>query len=85
MIAFDILDQSGAPDGPAAKEVCARALHEGLIVLTCGQSGQAIRILVPLTVSDEILDEGLEALERALLPAIASSSNATLARTEAAA
>jgi len=69
MIAFDIVDEHGNPDGAEAKRVAARALAAGLLLLTCGQFGQAIRILVPLTASDEILDEGLDALERALIPA----------------
>lgn len=68
MVAFDILDSQGAPDGPEAKRVCARALAAGLVLLSCGQFGQAIRILVPLTASDELIDEGLDALEAALKP-----------------
>lgn len=67
MIGFDILDKDGNPDGIEAKRVTARALHKGLVVLTCGAHGQAIRILVPLTVSDEVLDEGLAVLAGALV------------------
>lgn len=69
MIAFDIVKAGGgnAPDGDAAKAVCARAAEEGLILLSCGAFGQAIRILVPLTASDETVDEGLCRLERALM------------------
>lgn len=69
MIAFDILDANGNPDGAEAKRVCARALDAGLVLLSCGQHGQAIRILVPLTASDALLDEGLALLEQALTPA----------------
>lgn len=68
MIAFDIVDMNGHPDGIEAKKVCARALDAGLILLSCGQFGQTIRILVPLTASDAILEEGMIALERALTP-----------------
>ncbi|MBP6112543.1 MAG: 4-aminobutyrate--2-oxoglutarate transaminase [Sphingobium sp.] len=68
MIAFDIVRADGTPDGVEAKRVCSRALSEGLILLTCGHQGQAIRILVPLTASDALIDEGLDALERALVP-----------------
>ena len=68
MVAFDVVDKDGWPDGAEAKRICARALEAGLILLSCGQSGQAIRILVPLTVSDDILEEGLAALEIALRP-----------------
>jgi 4-aminobutyrate aminotransferase / (S)-3-amino-2-methylpropionate transaminase / 5-aminovalerate transaminase len=66
MIAFDVVDERGAPDGIEAKRLSLRALCEGLIILTCGQQGQTIRVLVPLTVPGDILDEGLTKLERAL-------------------
>lgn len=68
MIAFDVLDPAtDAPDGAEAKHVCARALEAGLILLSCGTQGETIRILVPLTASHAILNEGLDALETALL------------------
>lgn len=67
MVGFDILDADGKPDGAAAKRVTTRALDLGLVLLTCGTQGQAIRILVPLTVSDAVLDEGLDLLGQALL------------------
>jgi 4-aminobutyrate aminotransferase/(S)-3-amino-2-methylpropionate transaminase len=68
MIGFDIVDpDTGAPDGDGAKAVCARALEAGLILLSCGTQGETIRILVPLTVSDDVLDEGLSALDTALM------------------
>ena len=67
MIGFDIVDDQGNPDGAEAKAVTVRALEKGLVVLTCGVHGQALRILVPLTASDEILEEGLAILGDALL------------------
>ena len=82
MIAFDMVDRDGAPDGAEAKRVCARALEAGLILLSCGQFGQAIRILVPLTASDAIVDEGLNALERAVtLETPTSAASDTKAET----
>ena len=68
MTAFDIVKSRGTsdPDGDAAKRVTAKALENGLILLSCGIYGETIRILVPLTASDAILDEGLAALEAAL-------------------
>ena len=68
MIGFDVLDSApgGEPDGPGAKRVTQRALAEGLILLSCGLRGETIRILVPLTISDHMLEEGLGKLERAL-------------------
>lgn len=67
MVGFDILDpKTGQPDGQTARDVVVRALNRGLIVLSCGYRGETIRILVPLTVSDEVLDEGLRILSDAL-------------------
>lgn len=73
MIGFDIVSSAERrePNGTGAKEVAARALQGGLILLTCGTHGETVRILVPLTVPDAILEEGLDILERALLqPAV---------------
>jgi 4-aminobutyrate aminotransferase/(S)-3-amino-2-methylpropionate transaminase len=68
MIGFDIVKDIEArePDGATAKLVTARAFERGLVVLSCGTFGETIRILVPLTVSDAVLREGLDALEQAL-------------------
>jgi 4-aminobutyrate aminotransferase/(S)-3-amino-2-methylpropionate transaminase len=74
MVAFDIVGRDGRLDGAMAKQVCARARDEGLILLSCGQEGQAIRILVPLTAPDTLIDEGLAMLERALAGASAGTA-----------
>ena len=47
------------PDADLAKRITAEATQRGLILLTCGTYGNVIRVLVPLTASDAILDEGL--------------------------
>lgn len=67
VISFDVLKGlGGEPDGPAAKLITRRALERGLILRSCGSSGETIRILVPLTISDQGLVEGLDTLEQAL-------------------
>ena len=68
MIAFDLVARRGAlaPDGAAAKRVTTRALEEGLILLSCGVSGETIRLLYPLTIEDETFNEGLTRLSAAL-------------------
>ncbi|MXO66687.1 aspartate aminotransferase family protein [Altericroceibacterium endophyticum] len=66
MVAFDVLDENGDYDPAEAKAIVSRALEEGLCILTCGAMGQAIRILVPLTIEDDHLHEGIAMLERAL-------------------
>ena len=42
------------------------ALEHGLVLLSCGTNFNVIRILVPLTASDAVLDEGLAMLEESL-------------------
>lgn len=44
----------------------ARALERGLLLLSCGVSGESIRFLAPLTTPFGILDEGLDVLEQSL-------------------
>jgi 4-aminobutyrate aminotransferase/(S)-3-amino-2-methylpropionate transaminase len=68
MIAFDIVKERGSdtPDAEVTKKVTQKATEEGLILLSCGVNFNTIRVLVPLTAQDEILDEGMEKLERAL-------------------
>ncbi len=48
----------------------AEALKRGLILLSAGTLGNVIRVLVPLTVEDAVLDEGLAVMETALKAAI---------------
>ncbi len=69
MIAFDIVKSRGThePDGDVAKRVTTLALANGLVLLSCGIYGETIRILVPLTASDTVVDDGLDRLEKALV------------------
>ena len=71
MIGFDIVKSRGSyePDADATKKVTTFAIENGLILLSCGVYGNVVRILVPLTVSDAVLDEGLATIEAALAAA----------------
>jgi 4-aminobutyrate aminotransferase / (S)-3-amino-2-methylpropionate transaminase / 5-aminovalerate transaminase len=71
MIAFDIVKDrvSQEPDADATKRVTQAALAEGLVLLSCGVHANTIRLLMPLTISDALLDEGMAKLERALVAA----------------
>ncbi len=68
MVGFEIFAGRGTsePDPVATKRVTTRALEEGLVLLSCGVFANTIRILVPLTVEDAVLEEGLAKLEAAL-------------------
>jgi 5-aminovalerate/4-aminobutyrate aminotransferase len=49
-----------------ASRVTASARERGLVVLACGLYGNVIRILVPLTIDDALLERGLDLLEESL-------------------
>jgi 4-aminobutyrate aminotransferase/(S)-3-amino-2-methylpropionate transaminase len=61
-----VTNAAGETDGAVAKAVTAAALDLGLILLSCGTKGETIRVLVPLTASDELIDEGFDIVEKAL-------------------
>jgi 4-aminobutyrate aminotransferase/(S)-3-amino-2-methylpropionate transaminase len=44
----------------------AAARERGLLLLSCGLHGEAIRLLPPVTIGDEELTRGLDALEAAV-------------------
>ena len=48
-----------------ASRVTAAARERGLVLLSCGLYGNVIRILVPLSIDDELLERGLGLLEEA--------------------
>jgi 4-aminobutyrate aminotransferase/(S)-3-amino-2-methylpropionate transaminase len=61
MVAFELARAGDVkqPDADMAKRIVAEAARRGLILLTCGTWGNVVRIMVPLTASDALLDEGL--------------------------
>jgi 4-aminobutyrate aminotransferase/(S)-3-amino-2-methylpropionate transaminase len=68
MVAIELC-KGGDLKQPAAdmtKRLVAEATRRGLILLSCGTYGNVIRILVPLTASDAIVDEGLAIIDASL-------------------
>ena len=67
MFAVEFSDpRTGRPD-PATTVAVAAACHkQGLVVLTCGTDSNVLRLLPPLVIEDDLLDEGLSILERAV-------------------
>jgi len=53
-------------DKTAAERVQRRCLADGVIILTCGPDGNVLRLIPPLTMTDDELDHGLEVLAKAL-------------------
>lgn len=53
-------------DGDLADKVSVAAFEAGLLAETAGPSGQVVKLLPPLTISDAELDEGLAVLDGAI-------------------
>ena len=62
MLAFELVEQS--PE--RAKAIVDAAFERGLLLLSCGLYGNVVRLLPPLTISDEELEDGLGLLDDAL-------------------
>ena len=67
MIGIELQDpKTGEPDGAAVMDVLDRGLGKGVLFYLCGNSGEVIRMIPPLTVTKEQIDEGLDMLEAVL-------------------
>ncbi len=72
MVAMELVKDrtSKAPAKELTGKLQAEALKRGVILLSAGTLGNVIRVLVPLTVEDEVLEEGLDVMEQALKAAV---------------
>jgi 4-aminobutyrate aminotransferase/(S)-3-amino-2-methylpropionate transaminase len=62
MLAIELPEKSSE----RASRVTAAARERGLVLLSCGMYGNVIRILVPLSIDDALLERGLDLLEESL-------------------
>ena len=69
MLALELVEDRDTKEPAAALTAAttAAARERGLVLLSCGIYGNVVRILVPLVISDDDLDRGLEILEEALV------------------
>jgi 4-aminobutyrate aminotransferase/(S)-3-amino-2-methylpropionate transaminase len=68
MIAMELVEEGDAnkPNPLLAKALVIAASKKGLILLSCGSRGNVIRFLPPLTISDELINEGLDIVNSCL-------------------
>ncbi len=67
MLAAEFVVPGGTEPDPAAAGRVAAACHAaGVVVLTCGTYGNVLRLLPPLSLPADLLDEGLSVLEHAV-------------------
>ena len=63
MIAIELVKSGTAdPDAKLTSKLAGAAHAAGVIVLTAGTFGNVVRLLPPLTISDDLLTEGLDVL-----------------------
>ena len=78
MVAIELVKNGRAdqPDAELTRALVQAAARHGLVILSCGTYGNVIRFLAPLTIPEQLLDEGLEKLEAALAEVTAVASQA---------
>jgi 4-aminobutyrate aminotransferase/(S)-3-amino-2-methylpropionate transaminase len=64
------------PDPALTRRWVQSAARRGLVILACGPHGNVIRLLAPLTIGDDLLDEGLQRLEASLEEALGEPASA---------
>jgi 4-aminobutyrate aminotransferase/(S)-3-amino-2-methylpropionate transaminase len=81
MVALELVKDGDVtrPDAELTKALVAKAAANGLVILSCGVRSNVIRFLVPLTVSDAVLAEGLDIFERSLAEVTAPALAAKIA------
>jgi 4-aminobutyrate aminotransferase/(S)-3-amino-2-methylpropionate transaminase len=67
MVALELVgDDARRPDRAKTARVLTSCHKQGLLVLSAGTHSNVIRLLPPLVISDQLLEEGLDILEGAL-------------------
>jgi 4-aminobutyrate aminotransferase/(S)-3-amino-2-methylpropionate transaminase len=68
MIAIELVHdrQAKTPAADKAKELVKYCLDKNLILLACGTYGNVIRFLMPLVITDEQLDQGMQIVDNGL-------------------
>ncbi|MCG6657391.1 4-aminobutyrate--2-oxoglutarate transaminase [Halomonas campisalis] len=79
MAAIDLVSDKAnhTPDADLAGALCKKAREKGLILLSCGLYGNTIRFLMPVTIEDEVLEEGLAIVETCLKELVGSKTAAS--------
>lgn len=75
MLAMELVKDRATrtPDPELTKALVAKAAEKGLLILTCGVSGNVVRFLPPLTMSDALVREGMAILEASLAELVAAA------------
>jgi 4-aminobutyrate aminotransferase len=62
--------REGRPDSDLASRVQAGALERGVLLLTCGPDDNVVRLLPPLTIPEDELEQGMDIIEASIEEAV---------------
>ncbi|MEX5272656.1 4-aminobutyrate--2-oxoglutarate transaminase [Kocuria sp. CPCC 205235] len=67
MMALEFVEPgSKKPNADAAKQIAAKCLEQGVVILTCGTFGNNVRLLPPLVIDFDLLRDGLRVFVKAI-------------------
>ncbi|WP_017796387.1 aspartate aminotransferase family protein [Oceanobacillus kimchii] len=67
MLGIELRDPpTGKPDGDAVMEALNGCLDEGVLFYLCGNAGEVIRMIPPLTINKKQIDQGIDVLDKVL-------------------
>jgi 4-aminobutyrate aminotransferase len=66
MIGIELVGEGNEPDPDAFSFLAEHARENHLLILDCGPSGNVIRFIPPLCVTEDELDQGIDAIDAAL-------------------
>ncbi|MFD1335816.1 aspartate aminotransferase family protein [Oceanobacillus iheyensis] len=67
MLGIELRDpETGEPDGEAVMKALNGCLDEGVLFYLCGNAGEVIRMIPPLTINKEQIDQGIDVLDKVL-------------------
>jgi len=81
MVAFELVKdpKTKEPDADLTAAILTHAETRGLILLSCGTALNVVRLLAPLTIPDNVLNEGLDILAAAVRDAYGRESKRAVA------
>ncbi|MEX3508931.1 4-aminobutyrate--2-oxoglutarate transaminase [Kocuria carniphila] len=67
MMALEFVEPgSKKPNADAAKQIAAKCMEQGVVILTCGTFGNNVRLLPPLVIDFDLLRDGLRVFAKAI-------------------
>lgn len=66
MLAIQLDHHDGRPGRDLVERTLSQCCSEGLLLLSCGVHGNGVRLVAPLNVTADVIDEGVEILARVL-------------------